>query len=83
MKEFTTEEAAQVVADISATRIRQIANKYFADAAKVKKKKTDAEDPPFKRFGRTIVVTEAGIAYINSRGKKPGPKTAENGRKAA
>ncbi|CAN5355197.1 hypothetical protein BH10ACI2_BH10ACI2_00300 [soil metagenome] len=69
MKEYTTVEAAEVVGDLSADSIRKIANK------------TLIEDVEFKRFGRTIVITEAGIARIKDRNTKPGPKT--NGGKTA
>lgn len=62
MKEYTTDKAAQLVG-VSATRIRQLAKAGLIE---------------HKIFGRTLVVTEAGIAQAKARNKRPGPQP--NGR---
>jgi hypothetical protein len=69
--EYTTQQAADIVGDISPTRIRQIANTELV------------ENVDYKKFGRTLVITEAGIERIRARNTKPGPQSKVNGGRRA
>jgi hypothetical protein len=69
MKEYTTAQAADAVGDISADTVRKFANRKLI------------ENKDFKRFGRTIVLTESGFRKLKARNTKPGPRA--NGRKSA
>lgn len=67
MKEYTTAEAAELVGDISADRVRQIVKAQIDQ-------KTFVKNVDYKMFGRTIVLTEQGVEKVKNRDKKPGPK---------
>lgn len=57
-KEYTTIEAAKAVG-VSPTRIRQLVRH---------------DNIEHKKFGRTLVITENGIAQAKARNTKPGPQ---------
>lgn len=62
MKEYTTAEVADKVGDITADSIRKYAKKWLT------------ENVEYKKYGPTIMITEAGVKRIMARDTKPGPK---------
>jgi hypothetical protein len=72
MKDYTTDEAAQNVGLTSADSVRKFAKAHLEEGV------------GYKKFGRTMVITEKGMKALRERNTKPGPKGSSktNGSKA-